>query len=296
MISIEQIQAFTLVYQHGSYSAAGRAANKERSTIREHVMMLEDTIGVPLFSISGRKAAPTAAAHKLYQRAANATKQVEDFSLAAFSLLSRPLDDLTIYYDVMIPACWLAQLATKIKLHFPSLKVHLLVANRHEAYQAIESGECHLAIMATENSPRTKARLQSKYMGSMTVASYCHPDSALAMRHSVTMDELRMLPQLQLQTTLPGELASFELGNDIERVGTIDLAVECLKERGWMALTNTTAAPRVASGQLKKMCLSDTDRDYSQGVCVFYALSDELTDEIASTLEILTQHAEIILT
>ncbi|GAA4879475.1 LysR family transcriptional regulator [Ferrimonas pelagia] len=292
MISIEQIHAFTLVFQHGSYSAAARATDKERSTIREHVMTLEDTIGVALFTIEGRKATPTPAAHKLYPRAANVTKQVQDFSLAAFSLLDRPLDALTLYYDAMIPPAWLAEATAAIKQHYPRLTVHLVMASRNDAYQAIESGACQLALMAAENSPRTKARLQSRYLGSMAMASYCHPESPLASRQAVTMDELRLLSQLQLQTTSPGELASMVLGNAVQRVATLELAIECLKQEGWILLTNATAAPKVAAGQLHKVAVSDAQRDYRQGLCLFFALGDELNDEIATALAILNRQAD----
>lgn len=40
MITIEQLLSFKTVFEQGSYSAAGRHIQKDRSTIREHILAL----------------------------------------------------------------------------------------------------------------------------------------------------------------------------------------------------------------------------------------------------------------
>ncbi|SKA60901.1 helix-turn-helix domain-containing protein [Enterovibrio nigricans] len=55
MHTIEQLTAFISVYEKGSYSAAAAALGKSRTTVREHVMAYEDTLGYSLFVIEGKK-------------------------------------------------------------------------------------------------------------------------------------------------------------------------------------------------------------------------------------------------
>lgn len=291
MISIEQVHSFTQVYQHGSYSAAARAIGKERSTIREHVITLEDTIGVALFQIQGRTAKPTAAAEKLISRAINLSKQAEDFSLTAYSLFDEPLETLVVFYDALIPVGILTNAITKIRAQFAHISIQCIASSRSDAYQSIEKGDCHIAIMATENSPRTQARIASTYIGTIPIGCYCSPCSPLADKKKISMNDLRLAYQYRLQMTQDGDLASFHVANNIETVGSLDLAIDLLQESGWIALTNNIANKWVKSQLLTQLELSDATRDYRQGVCLFYGLANHSQDEIAFAIKALNQSA-----
>lgn len=273
MISLEQIHSFTLVYEHGSYSAAARVAKKERSTIREHVVTLEDTIGVDLFHIEGRKAKPTNAAHKLIVRAKNLSKQARDFELTAFSLLDDPLDKLVLLHDAQIPSGLLSSAIKEVKRHYPNISVDCLASSRENAYQCIESGRCHIAIMATENSPITQARIASKYIGNLSLSGYVHTSFHLAKNNTVSLDELRLVTQYELQNINEGDLGCFRVSNVIEKVSSVELAVELLADGGWIALSDELAKPWRESGHLTHLSLDDATRNYLQGVCLFFGLA-----------------------
>ncbi len=291
MISIEQVHSFTQVYQHGSYSAAARAIGKERSTIREHVVTLEDTLGIELFQIQGRTATPTAAAEKLIARAINLSKQAEDFSLTAFSLFDEPLETLVIFYDALIPVGILTNAITKIRAQFTHISIDCIASSRSEAYKRIEKGDCHIAIMATENSPRTQARIASTYIGTIPIACYCSPCSPLADKKEISMNDLRLEHQYRLQMTQDGDLASFHISNNIDKVGSLDLAIDLLQECGWIALTKSIANKWVKSQLLTQLEIADATRDYRQGVCLFYGLANHTQDEISFAIKALDQSA-----
>ena len=296
MISLEQIHSFTLVYEHGSYSAAARAANKERSTIREHVVTLEDTIGVELFNIEGRKAKPTNAAHKLISRATNLSKQAKDFELTAFSLLDDPLGELVLLHDEQIPAGLLAKAIKAIKCRYPGLSIQCAPSCRDNAYRGIENGKCHIAIMATENSPRTQARIASKYIGNLPLCGYVHTRSQLAGYESVSLDELRLETQYELPNTREGDLGFFRVSNIVEKVSNVELAAELLVDGGWIALSEALTRPWMISGDLKPLQLDDATRSYRQGVCLFFGLANNTREEISFALDILNHHAGDYLT
>ncbi|GAB3530700.1 LysR family transcriptional regulator [Photobacterium alginatilyticum] len=291
MISLEQVHSFTLVYQHGSYSAAARAANKERSTIREHVVTLEDTIGVDLFQIEGRKAKPTNAAHKLISRATNLSKQAKDFELTAFSLLDDPLGKLVLLHDEHVPVELLAKAIKAIKHRYPGMSINCAPSSRENAYRCIENGECHIAIMATENSPRTQARIASKYIGNLPLSGYVHTRSHLAENKSVSLDDLRLETQYELPNTSEGDLGFFRVSNIVEKVSSVELATELLADGGWIALSDSLATPWRKSGYLKPLKLDDATRGYQHGVCLFFGLASNTREEISFALDMLDHHA-----
>ncbi|ELE1905643.1 LysR family transcriptional regulator [Vibrio vulnificus] len=291
MISIEQIHAFTLVYQHGSYSAAARAANKERSTIREQVVTLEDIVGVELFQIEGRKAKPTDAAHQLISRATNLSKQAKDFELTAFSLLDEPIEKLIVMHDDQIPSGWMSSAILEIKQQYPQLTIDIICASREHAYDCLEKSECHIAIMATEDSPRTQARIDTHYIGNLALGAYVSPDSQLAEQDIVSIEQLRLETQYELPHTKEGDLGCFRVSNMIEKVSSLSLATALLTQGGWIALSCSLAAPLVEQGVLRQLTLNEATRNYMRGVCLFFGLTSKNRDEISFALDCFNRHA-----
>lgn len=291
MLSIEQIHAFTLVYQHGSYSAAARAANKERSTIREQVVTLEDIVGVELFQIEGRKAKPTDAAHQLISRATNLSKQAKDFELTAFSLLDDPLEKLIVMHDDQIPSGWISSAIMEIKQQFPQLTIDIICASRKHAYDCLEKSECHIAIMATENSPRTQARIDTHYIGNLALGAYVSPDSLLAAQDIVSIEQLRLETQFELSQTKEGDLGCFRVSNTIEKVSSLTLASALLTQGGWIALSCPLAESFVQQNLLQPLLLNEATRNYMRGVCLFFGLSSNNREEIRFSLECFNRHA-----
>ncbi|MDG3086150.1 LysR family transcriptional regulator [Vibrio hannami] len=291
MISIEQIHAFALVYQHGSYSAAARAVHKERSTIREQVVTLEDIVGVALFQIEGRKAKPTDAAHQLISRATNLSKQAKDFELTAFSLLDEPLEKLIVMHDDQIPTAWLSSAIIEIKQHFPQLAIYVTYASREYAYDCLEKSECHIAIMATEDSPRTQARIDTHYIGNLALGAYVSPDSPFAEQDIVSIEQLRLETQYELSQTREGDLGCFRVSNTIEKISSLSLATALLTQGGWIALSCSLAEPLVQQGLLRQLTLNEATRNYMRGVCLFFGLTSNNRDEIRFALDCFNRHA-----
>ncbi|MDN3680942.1 LysR family transcriptional regulator [Vibrio tapetis subsp. quintayensis] len=291
MISIEQIHAFTLVYQYGSYSAAARAAHKERSTIREQVVNLEDMVGVELFQIKGRKAKPTNAAHQLISRATNLSKQAKDFELTAFSLLDEPLEKLIVMHDDQIPSGWMSSAIMEIKQQYPQLAIDVTCASRGHAYEFLEQGQCHIAIMSTEDSPRTQARIDSHYIGNLALGAYVSPDSPLAQQNNVSIERLRLETQFELPQTKEGDLGCFRVSNTIEKISSLNLVSALLAQGGWIALSCSLAEPFVQQGLLQPLTLNEATRSYMRGVCLFFGLTSNNRDEIRFALDCFDQHA-----
>lgn len=284
MLSIDQIVSFTQVYQHGSYSEAARVIGKKRSTIREHVKTLEETIGVDLFVVEGRKVQPTLDADKLISRARNLSKQAEDFSLTAMSLYDKPLDKLCLCCDPLVPPSLVRDALKTIRAKYPHMLIDVSLSSANDAYNRMENGSCQIAILATQNIPLTAARIGSRYIGTLQIGGYCSPASELSSGEAITIDALRLVRQYQFDQTRAGDLGSLAFSNRIEKVSSLELAIELLADDGWMMLSKHMAKQWVDVNILTKLNVCDVARDHKQGVTLFYGLAAAELNEIHDSL------------
>ncbi|CAM4379655.1 LysR family transcriptional regulator [Vibrio agarivorans] len=291
MISLEQVQTFTHVYEQGSYSAAARAANKERSTIREHILALEDTLGVKLFAIEGRKAIPTKNAEKLIVRSKNLSKHAEDFSHAAMTLYQEPLSKIIIWHDNLIPSRWLSDIISSIQVALPHIEIECAISDRDSAYRAIEEQRCHVALMSAETKRTVTGKLKSYNLGSLTMNGYCHPDSDLAKKGTVILSDLELSPQYLLANSKEADLGYYEIGNQRHAVTSVRLAIELIKNDGWIILSDQEAEPWLSNGELVSVNYRHLTQTHMQAVSVYFGLISEEQREISKAIKIIEKTA-----
>ncbi|WP_413113895.1 LysR family transcriptional regulator [Thaumasiovibrio sp. DFM-14] len=284
MITIEQIHSFRQVYLLGSYSAAAVAMNKKRSTIRDSVLALEDATKVTLFEINGRKAIPTFNAHQLFIRAQNLSKQAEDFEVAALSLSREEVLAVTVFFDGMLPYDMLVQIDQQMRSLEPRLTINWRNMSKNKAYEMIEAGAGHLALLAIENKTQTQARIESNYLGALPLSSYCIPSSALA-KQEATIDALRLSTQYMLDSSGEGGVGHFEVANTTKVAGNLPLLVRMMTDDSWVILTPDNAQPYIDRGQLTRIALSDRKRDYLYGIGLFHGLGLEYHPQIKTLLD-----------
>ncbi|MCW8328840.1 hypothetical protein MD588_08460 [Photobacterium sp. SDRW27] len=113
----------------------------------------------------------------------------------------------------------------------------------------------------------------------------------LAAKENVSFDNLRLETQFELPNTCEGDLGFFRVSNVIEKVSSIELAVELLTDGGWIALSDALASQWKKSGVLKPIKLDEATRNYLQGVCLFFGLASNTREEITVALDVLNRHA-----
>lgn len=291
MISLEQVQTFTHVYEQGSYSAAARVANKERSTVREHILALEDTLGVKLFDIQGRKAIPTVNADKLIVRSKNLSKHAEDFSHAAMTLYQQPLSKITLWHDELIPTQWLVDIIEEIQVALPDIEVECIASDRYSAYRAIEAQRCHVALMSSETKQAISGKLKSYNLGGLRMNGYCHPSSDLAKKGTVILSDLQLSPQYFLTCSKENDLGYYEIGNKRHVVSSIELAIKLIKNEGWMILSDEDAEPWLQKGELVSVNYRHLTQTYIRAVNAYFGLISEEQKEVATVLKVIEQTA-----
>lgn len=76
-MDIRRLEAFSKVYELGSFSKAGQELFLSQPTISSHISVLEDELGVKLFDRMGRTILPTKAGELLYRHVVEAFRNLE---------------------------------------------------------------------------------------------------------------------------------------------------------------------------------------------------------------------------
>jgi len=289
MITLEQVNAFRAVVETGSYSAAGRATGKDRTTIRELILALEDEIGKSLFEIQGKKAMPTPIAHYLYPRANHLSKQANDFQHIAATAYQMTLMEIKICYDVEVPSAFLTLLDARIAKAFPSLLVHWLHRNRDDALEALENNQAHLALMPTLSGLLPSQKVGIINIGAYQLSAYAHPDSQLAKLNNVTLRDLARYPQWVSEDVILTGKKAMQVSPLLHMVSNSDLAVRLIANRGWTILNVLDASHYEKLGMVKPLPVEEVARTLSSRITLFYNYSYETDATMQSLLSLVRE-------
>ncbi|SHF30543.1 DNA-binding transcriptional regulator, LysR family [Microbulbifer donghaiensis] len=100
-VTLEQWRMFQSVVEHGGFSQAAQAVHKSQSSINHAVHKLQETLGVPLLEVRGRKAELTDAGRILLARAGGLLDEAEALESVATSLAGGEEATLTLAVDVI---------------------------------------------------------------------------------------------------------------------------------------------------------------------------------------------------
>ncbi|WP_070965700.1 LysR family transcriptional regulator [Vibrio sonorensis] len=295
MITLDQINAFRAVFDKGSYSAAGRSIGKDRTTVRELVLALEDEVGKPLFEIQGKKAVPTQVAEYLFPRANHLVKQADDFQHIASTAYRMSLMEVKICYDVQIPSEFLALLDAEIAKEYPSLLVHWLHRNRNDALQLLENDEAHLALLPILSGLLPDQRVGIINIGACQLAAYAHPDSQLAKLETVTIRDLARYPQWVNEDVILTDKQVVKVSPMLQMVSNNDLAVRLLGHRGWTVLNLLDGNHYEKLGMVKRLNLEEKAKSYHNGVSLFYNFSYETDSTMKNIIKIVKKCSNLYL-
>lgn len=149
-MDIRKIEAFAKVYEHKSFSKAGKSLYLSQPTISAHVAALEQELGVTLFDRIGRSVVPTCAGEILYVHA----QRIFDASELALSEIRKLQERITGKLDIggsTIPANYLLPdyLADFWRLH-PEVVMDLRVGDSEEIITAVRDNTLMLGVVGTK--------------------------------------------------------------------------------------------------------------------------------------------------
>ncbi|MGL6259255.1 LysR family transcriptional regulator [Vibrio sp. WXL210] len=295
MITFEQVNCFRAVYEQGSYSAGSRAIGKDRTTVREHVLALEDVLGEALFTIQGKSAHPTAFATHLYPRARHLVKQAMDFESVAFSTQHLALTQLTLCYDIQVPSQLLADVDRRISAVFPHLTMKWLQRDRQQASTMLEKGLAHFALLPTMRNLTPPERMGLVRMGSCGYGVYVHPNSPLTKEEQVSIQDLTEYPQLVSSNVFVTGEKTMQISSECHEVNSVDLMVRLLANRGWAVINSLDAKIYEEQGLIQRINVAELVHDYRTSLALFYSFAHESNPTIKRCIQLIRESCRELL-
>lgn len=146
-MDFRKLQAFCKVYEHLSFSKAGKELFLSQPTISAHVQGLEDELGVQLFDRLGRSVLPTGPAGVLYQAGVDVFRRLDLAKSEIDQIQNRIAGDINIGAST-IPAHWvLPHLFVEFSNLYPAVSFGLRVKGTEAIIDKIASGQLDIGMV-----------------------------------------------------------------------------------------------------------------------------------------------------
>lgn len=273
MHTLDQLSAFVAVFECGSYSAAGRLLNKDRTTIRELVKAYEDILGYALFTIEGRQAIATEEAKRLHSPARHVLRQSSLLEQLSSAQLDHPLAELTIAYDGDFPTQFIQDLDKRINQQYPHIRIHWSQRDREQALDAVEDGTFNFAICPARMNIQPKQKLLYKNLGYLTYDIYVGAQSPLLEKADFSLLDAQAETQLICEHTNNAGTFVHAYSANTKIVGSNTLLLELLPHLGWAIMPKHVAEPSVQADKITKLKTSALANNICLPFSVYYPFS-----------------------
>lgn len=143
------LDSFVAVVDEGSMAAAARVLNVTPAAVAQRVRALEDEIGTPLLTRTGRTVSPTEAGLAILERARAMTREVRD--LRAVAAGDAVVGELRVGASSTGVSGLLPPVLAHLNAHYPEMKVHLGRGHSSDLYSGVLERRYNVA-MITEPS------------------------------------------------------------------------------------------------------------------------------------------------
>jgi DNA-binding transcriptional LysR family regulator len=135
--TLEQWAALAAVVDHGGFAQAALTLNRSQSAISYAVGRLQDSLGIPLLVLEGRKSVLTPHGRTLLLRARSLIHDLETLELLARSLKQGWEPELKLVVDAAFPRTRLLNIIAELQKTCPSTQIQLADAVLSGAEDAI---------------------------------------------------------------------------------------------------------------------------------------------------------------
>ena len=271
MATPDQMQAFVLAAELGSFSAAARRMGKAQSAISTAIANLEIDAGVELFDRQGRSPVLTAEGKALLPHAKGILLGNQEFFSKASSMVEGVETDLCIAIEQGISIGPLMDMFRQFSADFAHVSLEILRPGPFDTATLLKEGRADLGLMTEQESYPTGFRFRG--VGHSRLVPVCaasHPLSELAQ---VGFRDLRRYRQL-----IPRSRSLASLGQSGERKGisvwyaeSPTLIVEFVaKGFGWAELPVSVVSEQIRRGSLARLSYAFQQSDILEGIDVVW--------------------------
>ncbi len=267
----DQMQAFILAAELGSFSAAARRMGKAQSAVSTAIANLEIDAGVALFDRSGRNPVLTAEGRALLPHAQGILLGHQEFFAKAGSMVEGAETDLCIAIEHGISLGPLMQLFQQFGADFEHVALEILRPGPNDAAMLLKEGRASLGLMIEREHYPTG--FQFRGVGHSQLIPVCAPAHPLAAMAQVGHHDLRTFRQLvQRSRSLPSTGQSGVRKSPSAWYADTPNTILRLVEQGlgWAELPFSTVAASIESGTVKRLNYAFQQSDILEGIDVVW--------------------------
>jgi DNA-binding transcriptional LysR family regulator len=155
---LEPLRHFTLVSQHGTFTAAARHAHLTQPALTASIQRLEAQMGARLFERGPGGAVLTAAGTALLPRARAALAAIEEGRRAVAEVMGLAAGSVRIGAGATVCTYYLPRTLARFRGRHPGVQILLREANPGDLIDALEAGELDLVILARIAPPAPRPK------------------------------------------------------------------------------------------------------------------------------------------
>ena len=216
-LSIRQVEIVDAVARHRSVSRAATELHVSQSALSHALGVIENGLGVKLFTRAQSGVEPTAFVQPFIARARALRSVIADTTRELESKTKQPLRPLSIQCGFRAGVLWVTPALAKVAAQIPKLHVNINY-NVQSIQNDVEQGVTDIGLASPQQYNATDAFFVEP-LGQLQNRLYASPDHPLAKREVITVDDLRNYPMVG-NLIIPPHADIFE-GNP-GRLGTYD--------------------------------------------------------------------------
>ena len=187
--TLEQWRMFKAVVDEGGFNQAASVIHKSTSSIHHAVNKLEDSLGVKLLAVEGRKTSITEIGKVLLRRADYLLDEVGRIEAVADSL---SLGELRIAVDGAFPQCIIFQALEKVSAMFPQVNIDIIDTVLSGTNELITEGKADIGL-----SPIPLPKGLNEELCLIEFLAVAHKDHALhQLDQSLSKENLKSYRQI----------------------------------------------------------------------------------------------------
>lgn len=191
-ISLEQWRMFHAVVEFGGFNQASQGVHKSQSSIHNAVSKIEESLGVKLFRIEGRKTVLTTAGELILKRAQYLLEEAKKVEAIGLTLSQGIESKLKIAVDEIFPRSLLYQVLERVSTQYPLLQIELFDCILSGSSEMLENDEVDIAI-----SPISLGVGFSESLCHIQFQAVASPQHALnKLARKLTLEDLKCYRQI----------------------------------------------------------------------------------------------------
>lgn len=189
--TLYQWRMLAAVIDQGGFAQAAEWLGKSQSAVSYGVQRLQKALGIPLLTISGRKAVLTSEGEILLRRARHVLEEVNRLQSLASGLVSGGQAVIRLAIDVVFPSPWLFCALAIFSKRYPDTRIELLETVLSGGSEALLNKEAELVVTS---------RIPPGFLGekchTFQFVAVAHPDHVLHQQQQLTLRDLSQHRQI----------------------------------------------------------------------------------------------------